>query len=601
MNYLALCEIHNCPAPLPKWRDLKNLVRTIGTETLTRSFLTILSLSVLLSNLCFGQQESFTHQDSLRGGNNPEKDWWDLLKYDITLKPEMPNKQIHGMVSIRFKTIMANKLSLQIDLQDSLVIDSAFIESNRPLSTKEKNPVIDAVSFSKEGNAWHLFLRKGMRKNAVATLRIYYHGSPKQAVHPPWDGGWVWSKDDLGRPWLSTACQGTGASTWFPCKDVQWDEPDLGASLTVIAPEELTVVSNGTLQSKRTDSNHQTTTTWTTKAPINNYCIVPYIGHYQHYEDTLHGEAGIVKMSFWPLDYHLDKAKAQFPQAKEAIRCFEHWFGPYPFREDGYKLVEAPYIGMEHQSAVAYGNGFKNGYHGTDLSKTGIGMKWDFIIVHETGHEWFGNNITAKDIADMWVHEAFTDYSETLYTEWLFGKKAADEYNQGLRKLILNDKPIIGPYGVNKEGSGDMYYKGANLLHTIRHIVANDSLFRSALRGLNNTFYHKTVEGKNIEDAFAKMLGLDLSKVFDQYLRTVKVPTLVYKKKNNEPNQVTLHWENTVDGFDMPILIPTSNRRIRVSTQPTSFDLNAAEAEWMNKENLENRYYILAINLSSQK
>ena len=290
------------------------------------------------------------------------------------------------------------------------------------------------------------------------------------------------------RPWMSVACQGLGASVWYPCKDHQSDEPDNGASLSIIVPDTLVAVGNGRLKNKISNNNGTTTYTWEVKDPINNYNIIPYIGKYVNWSDTLQGEKGTLDLSYWVLDYNLEKAKKQFEQVKPMLRCFEYWFGPYPFYEDGYKLVESPHLGMEHQSAVAYGNGYQNGYRGMDLSGSGWGIKWDFIIVHESAHEWFANNITTKDIADMWVHESFANYSETLYTEWLFGKEAGNEYNYGIRRRIENDRPIIGPYGVNKEGSGDMYYKGGNMLQTIRHAINDDEKFRNILRGLNQNF-----------------------------------------------------------------------------------------------------------------
>jgi aminopeptidase N len=347
------------------------------------------------------------------------------------------------------------------------------------------------------------------------------------------------------------AVQGLGASAWYPCKDHQSDEPDNGASLTVMVPDTLVAVANGKLKD-RTVKNGIASYTWEVNNPINNYNIVPYIGKYINFTETFDGEKGKLNCSYWVLDYNLEKAKKQFTQVAQTLKAFEHWFGPYPFYEDDFKLVESPHLGMEHQSAVAYGNGYVNGYRGTDLSGSGWGLKWDFIIVHETGHEWFGNNITAKDIADMWIHEGFTDYSETLFTEYFYGKDAGDEYVRGLRKNIENDKPIIGSYGVNQEGSGDMYYKGANLLHTIRQIINDDEKFRSILRGLNKTFYHQTVTTKQIEEYIIKQSGKDLSKVFDQYLRTKNIPQL---KLDVDGTTLKYKWDDAIEGFNMPVLL----------------------------------------------
>ncbi|HEX8315076.1 MAG TPA: M1 family metallopeptidase, partial [Flavisolibacter sp.] len=378
---------------------------------------------------------------------------------------------------------------------------------------------------------------------------IVYHGKPKEAINPPWDGGWVWAKDKQGRPWMSVACQGDGASLWYPCKDYWADEPDKGATLTITVPQNMVAVGNGRLTSKST-SNGNATYKWEVTNPINAYNIVPYIGSYVNWNDTLAGEKGKLDVFYWVLDYELEKAKKQFEQVKPTLHALEHWFGPYPFYEDGYKLVQSPYLGMEHQSAVAYGNEFKNGYLGTDLSTTGWGLKWDYIIVHETGHEWFGNNITAKDRADMWIQEGFTDYAETLFTEYYYGKQAGNEYTQGLRKNIQNDQPIIADYGVNKEGSGDMYFKGSNLIHTIRQIINDDEKFRQIVRGLNKDFYHQTITSRQVENYIALQSGKDLSKVFEQYLRTPKIPVLEYKQSGTN---IQYRWKNIVPNFMMPV------------------------------------------------
>lgn len=354
---------------------------------------------------------------------------------------------------------------------------------------------------------------------------------------------------------MTVACQGLGASVWYPCKDIQSDEPDNGASLTITVADSLTAVGNGRLTNKKKNNNGTTSWKWEVKNPINNYDIIPYIGKYVNWQEEYAGEKGNLDCSYWVMDYDLEKSKQQFGRdIKLMLKCFENWFGPYPFYDDSYKLVETSHLGMEHQSAVAYGNKFLDGYLGRDRSGTGWGLKWDYIVIHESGHEWFGNNITTNDIADMWVHEGFTDYSETLFTECQYGKQAADEYIQGLRKQIDNEAPIIGPYGVNKEGSSDMYDKGANLLHIIRQVIDDDDKFRQILRGLNKDFYHKTVNSSDVEKYFSEKSGKDLSKIFDQYLRTTKVPVLEYKMKERK---LTYRWANCVDGFNMPLQIGT--------------------------------------------
>ena len=488
------------------------------------------------------KKSTFTHQDSLRGSVTPERSGWDVQHYDISVTPDISNKSITGKATIVYKVI-ADKHSdyLQIDLQKPLTIDEIYYNDKLYINYPAK-------PYYNEGNVWHIPLPKAAL-NSIQKISFVYHGTPKEAIRPPWDGGWIWSKDLSASPWVSVACQGLGASVWYPCKDYQGDEPDLGATLSITIPDTLTGIGNGRLINKKTSANN-TTSTWEVKNPINNYNIIPYIGKYATWNDTLMGEKGKLDLTFSVLEQDLSKAKSQFEQVKPMLRAFEYWFGPYPFYEDGYKLVESPHLGMEHQSAVAYGNKFKNGYLGGDLSGTGWGLKWDYIIVHESGHEWFGNNITTKDIADMWVHEGFTDYSESLYIEYYFGKEAADIYTQGLRKNISNDKPIIGPYGVNQEGSGDMYFKGSNLIHMIRQIINNDEKFRQILRRLNKDFYHQTVTSKQIEDYISTKSGIDFSKVFDQYLRTSQIPVLEIKSSGNSNN---FKWTNCIDGFNMPL------------------------------------------------
>jgi aminopeptidase N len=513
-------------------------------------------------------ERKFTRQDSLRGTIGPERAWWDVVHYDITVLPDYGSKSISGSCKITYRVLQNNHPDyMQIDLQKPMVIDNIILDSKTKLTT-----------IKNEGNAYHVLIPKSEEKS-VHSLEISYHGTPREAIRPPWDGGWIWAKDKMGRPWMSVACQGLGASVWYPCKDHQGDEPDNGATLSISVPDSLTAVGNGRLKNK-TSANGLTTYQWEVTSPINNYTIIPYIGKYVHWKDTLQGEKGKLDLDFWVLDYELEKAKKQFEQVKLMLRAFEYWFGPYPFYEDGFKLVQAPHLGMEHQSAVAYGNGFKNGYLGRDLSGTGWGLKWDYIIVHESGHEWFANNITTKDIADMWVHEGFTDYSEVLFTEYYYGKKAADEYVQGLRKNISNDKPIIGPYGVNTEGSGDMYFKGANMLHTIRQVINDDKKFREILRGLNKDFYHQTVTSRQVEEYISQKSGKDLSKIFDQYLRTTNIPVLDLR---GEKDILHFMWTNCVDGFNMPVKL-TNGQWIYPSTKDQQIKVTGGNWESANPD-----------------
>ncbi len=507
-------------------------------------------ISITTNAQVLNNKQEFTRQDSLRGTNNEFRNWWDVKKYKVSVEPDYQSKSIKGKTTIIFdKTAPQQSDLLQIDLQDPMMVSAVKLNGKK------------ISDFKRDGNVYFINVGKNI-KNTSNQLELEYNGNPRVAVRAPWDGGWIFAKDEKGRDWMSVAVQGLGASAWFPNKDYLGDEPDNGMELEIIAPKDLVGVGNGRLVSKK-EKNGKTISTWKVVNPINNYNIIPYIGHYVNFKDTFEGEKGKLDLDYYVLDYNIDKAKSQFEQAKLMLKSFEHWFGPYPFYEDSFKIVEAPHLGMEHQSGIAYGNKFENGYLGRDLSGSGWGLKWDFIIVHEAGHEWFGNNITEKDVADMWIHEAFTAYSETLFTETYHGKEAASEYVRGTRKAIQNDIPIIGVYGVNQEGSGDMYYKGANMIHTLRTWMNNDEKFRQMLRGLNKEFYHQTVTTEQIENYIAKFSGLNLNAFFNQYLRTIKVPTLELKQNGNK---VEYRYTNVVDGFAMPLRLKDSDVTINPTT-----------------------------------
>ncbi len=499
---------------------------------------------ISLSAQPLNSKQKFNHQDTLRGSVTPERAWWDVQYYAVSVQPFYTEKKIKGANIITFKVLKPGKL-MQIDLQQPMSLDMASWNKQ-------------SLTVVRDGNVYYITFPATLPVGSTQTLELQFSGGPRVAVNPPWDGGWIFTKDKQGRPWMSVACQGLGASVWYPCKDYQGDEPDNGASLSITVADTLVAVGNGRLHNTNNNGNGTTTYTWQVVNPINNYNIIPYIGKYIHWHKDYPGLKGNLDCDYYVLDYNEQKAKAQFVQADSMLKCFEYWYGPYPFYEDGYKLVEAPHLGMEHQSAVAYGNGFENGYRGRDLSGSGWGKKWDFIIVHESGHEWFANSITSNDIADMWIHEGFTNYSETLFTTCQFGTEAGNDYVIGTRKQIRNDIPIIGHYGVNQEGSGDMYYKGGNMLHNIRQIVG-DSVFRQLLLGLNKTYYHKTVDTRDVESFMSKHSGKDLSKIFDQYLRTVQIPVLEYK---NNGSQLHYRWTNCVKGFNMPVKVTWGNMEI---------------------------------------
>jgi aminopeptidase N len=508
----------------------------------------LLLLISLSTSLCAQSQEllneksDFSRQNTLRGSITPERIWWDLTYYhlDVTVDPD--TKYISGKNTIKYKVLSANK-SMQIDLQAPLKI----------IKVTQDGKELDIIH---EGNAHFVQLIKDQNIGKTESIVVYYHGNPKEAIRAPWDGGFSWKKDKNGNHFVATSCQGLGASVWWPCKDHMYDEVE-SMRISVTVPEHLMDVSNGRLESIE---NHGATKTytWFVDNPINNYGVNVNIGDYVHFSEIFYGEKGDLDLDYYVLKGNLEKAKKHFKDAPKMMKAFEHWFGPYPFYEDGFKLVEVPYLGMEHQSSVTYGNKYMKGYLGRDLSGTGWGLKFDFIIIHESGHEWFANNITNKDIADMWIHESFTNYSESLFLDYYYGKKASSEYVIGLRKSIANKKPIIGKYNLNNEGSGDMYNKGGNMLHTLRQLVDNDEKWRSILRKMNKVFYHQTVTTKQIEDFLSVETGFDLSAFFNQYLRAIKIPTLAYKIENKI---LKYRWTNIVSNFKMHLKVSINGKK----------------------------------------
>ncbi|TJY36173.1 M1 family metallopeptidase [Pontimicrobium aquaticum] len=502
----------------------------------------IILLAIITSPIIEAQglledKNTFTRQDTLRGSITPEREWWDVTYYHLDVKVDPDNKYISGKNTVQYKVLKPHNL-LQIDLQSPLQI-TKVTQNGEDLNVKH------------DGNAHFITLKENQIVGDIKSLEIHYKGNPQVAKRAPWDGGFSWKKDENGKHFVATSCQGLGASVWWPNKDHMYDEVD-SMLISVTNPKELSNISNGRLRSVKDNNDGSVTSNWFVNNPINNYGVNVNIGDYVHFSEVFKGEKGNLDMDYYVLRDNLEKAKEHFKDAPKMIKAFEHWFGPYPFYEDGFKLVEVPYLGMEHQSSITYGNKYKKGYLGRDLSNTGWGLKFDFIIIHEAGHEWFANNITYKDIADMWIHEGFTAYSEGLYLEYHYGKQAGDEYTVGKGKDIKNDRPIIGYYNVNKEGSGDMYNKGAYMLHTLRQLIEDDEKWRMILRGLNKTFYHQTVTTKQIEDYLSKTTGIDLTEFFNQYLRDVRIPTLEYEIKNNV---LKFRYTNIIESFDMPIKI----------------------------------------------
>ena len=521
----------------------------------------------------FSQDYNFTKQDTLRGSITSERAWWDLVYYHLDISVNPDEKFIKGSNTITY-SVLNSEDRLQVDLQDPLKITK--VEQNGKI-----------LDFESVGNAHFIKLIEKQKKGDIQSIKVFYEGKPKEAVRAPWDGGLSWKRDSNGKHFVATSCQGIGASIWWPNKDHMYDEVD-SMLISVNVPNNLVNVSNGRLR-KVENYENSNTFHWFVSNPINNYGVNINIGDYVSFSEVYQGEKGPLDMSYYVLRDNIEIAKSHFKDAPKMMEAFEFWFGPYPFYEDSFKIVEVPYLGMEHQSSITYGNRYMKGYLGRDLSRTGWGLKFDYIIIHEAGHEWFANNITYKDIADMWIHESFTTYSENLYLDYHFGKEASSEYVIGTRYSISNKDPMIGPYGVNRRGS-DIYTKGANLLHTLRQIADNDELWRSILRGLNSNFYHQTVETKQIEDYISSKIGFDLSSFFDQYLRNVTIPKFEYSILNGV---LTYRWIDVIQNFTMPIEINIDGENIKLypTTQKKSIKI---ESETIK---VDNNYYINSVKV----
>ena len=533
----------------------------------------LFALLFLLPTFLFAQEPSFNRQDTLRGSITPERSWWDLTYYHLDLSVHPKDSSLKGVNTVQYKVLSTPK-RMQIDLQPPMRVDRVE-QAGKPLV------------FKRDGNLYYIEVPEGQAIGSIHEVSVHFSGQPKVSARPPWDGGLSWQKDENGKDIVTTTCQGDGASLWWPCKDHLYDEPD-SMLISVRVPEGLMDVSNGRLRKVDTHKDKSKTFHWFVANPISNYVVNLNVSDYVHFSEKYEGEKGTLDCDYYVLPYHLEAAKKQFKDVARMLQAFEHWFGPYPFYEDGFKLVEVPYPGMEHQSSVTYGNGFENGYGGRDVSGTGWGFKFDFIIIHEAGHEWFANNITYKDIADMWVHEGFTAYSENLFLDYHYGKEASAEYVIGTRKNIRNDRPIIGVYDVNYSGSGDMYSKGANLLHTLRQIVNDDEKWREMLRGLNETFYHQTVTTKEIEDYLSEKLGRDLSAFFTQYLRDTRIPTFEYKLKKGK---LKYRWTECLPGFDMPLKVKVDGEEVWLAPR-TKWRRKRLKGKGMRDLKVDTNFYI---------
>ncbi len=535
---------------------------------LTRLIVAIVLIPLFSQAQLMAQKEKFTRSDSLRGNLTPLRTCYDINYYHLDVKFDIDKKYISGSNTFKF-TATQDFSKLQFDLYANLNVEKVVYKGK-------------SVPFTREAAAVFVTFPKAIKKGVRDDFTVYYNGNPTIAKNAPWDGGVVFTKDSLGTPWVATACQGAGASIWWPTKDHQADEVD-SMLISISVPKGLKDVSNGRLRKTAELKDGYTRFDWFVGNPINNYDVAANIGDYSHFGDVYNGEKGKLTTDFWVLSYNVDKAKKHFERdVPRMLKSFEYWFGPYPWYEDGYKLIESPHLGMEHQSGVAYGNKYRNGYLGRDLSGTGHGLTWDYIIVHESGHEWFGNNITSKDIGDMWVHESFTDYSESLFIESTSTKLKGQEYVYGLRRGIGNRTAVVGPYNVNKEGSGDMYNKGSVIWNMTRTIINDDDKWRNILRGLNKTFYHKTVTYDDITQYISTQAGINLLPYFDQYLRYPKLPTVEFSTVDGK---LVARWKADAKGFTMPLKIRVKGGEYKFVTFGDQY--TPVNIEGINKDNVE--------------
>ncbi len=472
------------------------------------------------------------HADILRGEYGRYRSNNDLLSYDLDIRIDPDKKFLSGKNTIRFKMLKDDN-RIHLDLYENLNIDKITLGSTTLTYVRDEGAVF--VDFPAELKAGHIY-----------SIDFYYSGTPKTTGR---FGGFTFSKDSTGRPWIFTACEGEGASIWWPNKD-QWRDEVENMRISVAIPNDLVDVSNGKFIGKKDLGDGYTRWDWLIHYPINNYDVSVNIGKYEHWSDKL----GNLPLDFYALPEDVNKAKKQFSQAKGMLRAYQHYFGEYPFKKDGYKLIEVPYAGMEHQSAVAYGNHFANGYLDRDWTGVGISTKFDFIIIHESGHEWFGNSVSAADVSDMWIHEGWTTYLECLYVEYMYGHPDYLKYTNALKKKVKNQTPIITQHGVNADPPQDQYFKGALFIHTLRSIVNDDKKWFALIHDFYQHFKYQNIMTEDVAAYFNQKTGRNLSPIFDQYLRHTAIPKLELRF-NDTKHEVSYRWKADEPGFAMPIRV----------------------------------------------
>ena len=512
-------------------------------------YTSLIFLSLTLSFSAVSQE--FTYSDSLRGNLSEFRSCYDVFYYDLNVTVDDYQQKLINSSNTIHATAISSFQKIQIDLFESLKIHSIEFEEK-------------ILEFERIHNAVFVNFPRIINVNEKINFKVMYSGKPRVAVNPPWDGGFSWEKDKNGNSWIGVSCQGLGASSWWPCKDHQSDEPDsMNITSTVRYP--LQVISNGKKKSDKTFFSEKlqskaNKSSWFVSYPINNYNVTLCVGDYKYFNDVHVNNYDTLELDYYVLKYNYNKAKDHFQQVKPMLECFEKYFGPYPFYKDGYTLIETTYLGMEHQSAIAYGNNYLPGYNGNRQFISGL--DFDYIIIHETGHEWWGNSITTNDIADMWIHEGFCTYSEVLYVECIYGYDIMLDYVNNQKRSVRNDKPIIGPYNVNKKGSNDMYQKGSLMLHTLRSLIDNDSLWFLIIKGISEEFKYQIVDGAEIIDYINEKVDLDLYYFFQQYLYKSEIPTFEYKTQKKGRGHTLLYRWNAIDDFNMNIKVNVAAKDI---------------------------------------
>jgi len=519
-----------------------------------------------------------TPNNNLIGNLNENRSSYRVSFYDINIDFDIDHKSLAGFVTIKAESIRdLNKL--QIDLAENLNIKKITYENKE-------------LSFSREFDAILIDFNSTIVKGSIFEFTVFYDGIPQSADNPPWAGGFTWSKDKNGRDWIAVSCEGEGARIWWPNKDHITAEGD-SVRMKYTVPSNTVAVGNGKLRNIIT-KNNKSTYEWFVGNPINNYNISVQIGNYVAVQDTFIKDDTIHNMNHYVLDYNKELASNYFTQSKEVIRFYEKYFGDYQWYEDGYKLIEVPYLGMEHQSAVTYGNGFSiyNGVRSKSWPMYGV---IDPLIIHETGHEWFGNSVTASDPTHIWIHEGLQVYSEAIYFEDKFKSyEVGVHYLNTLKNRIVNEVPIVGNENENHWAlHGDTYMKGAWVMHTLRSTINDDKSWFEILKEFMEENAKGFVNTRDFFDKVNEITGDDYWYFAEQYFYSSAQPELEYYQTDNE---FFYRWNNVNENFSMPIdlLINGSSTRVFPTKKFKSFNIS----KHSQIEVMEWKYYVKAVDVS---